>query len=141
MRTLPLPSFSAAVLIGVSLLGTSARADTPDAASTLTAPALDGWTVKSDVLESAKKTSPVEKKLGGKIKALRNTVYDVSGKKVQINTMQGADAAEADKLFAALSKTKPAWAVVRKGDVVYELVGKNSAMAEMKAAHDKLAGP
>jgi hypothetical protein len=34
---------------------------------------------------------------------------------------------------------KPAWSVIKKGDIVYELVGENDATAEMKAEHDLLA--
>ena len=128
-----LPLLAAPVVFAASV----APAATPELPA---APAFDGWVVKSDTVVSAEKTAGIAKKLGGKISALRNVIYDVGGKKVQVNVLVASDAAEGDKLVASLSKEKASWSVARKGNVVYELVGKNDVLDEMKKAHDTLAG-
>jgi hypothetical protein len=102
-------------------------------------PAFPGWVIKTDVAVSREEIGDVESRLGGKIKALRNVVYEVNSRTVQVNVIVPRDATEADKLYGALTKMKPAWAVVRKGDVVYEFVGRNESMDDMKKAHDTLA--
>jgi hypothetical protein len=104
------------------------------------APTIEGWTVKSDNVIPAAKTAEIAKKLGGKLTALRNTVYDVKGEKVQVNVMVAADAAEADKLVAAITKNKAPWSCVKKGTTVYELVGSNKAADAMKKASATLSG-
>jgi hypothetical protein len=124
-----------------------AAAPAPAAAAPATAPAdalpaaptFDGWTIKSDKVASKKEADKIAAKLGGKITALRNTVYDVSGKKVQINVIVASDDAAADKIFASLTKKKAEWSCARKGNVLYEFVGKNDAMDEMKKAHAQLS--
>ena len=104
------------------------------------APTFEGWTVKSDEVISASKTAQISKKLGAKVTALRNTIYTVKGKKVQVNVMVAASDAEADKLVASLSKSKAPWSSVRKGITVYEFVGDNKASEEMKKASASLSG-
>lgn len=80
-----------------------------------------------------------ETRLEGKLKALRNTTYDVSGKRVQVNVIVPLDSHEADKIFRILANKKPAWAYVRKGDLLYEFVGQNDSMPDIQKAHDQLA--
>ena len=84
------------------------------------------------------KIDEIEARLGGKIKALRNVVYQVNGRKIQVNVIAARDATEADNVHRGLLKTKASWSVVRKGVVVYELVGPNEAMEDMKKARDEL---
>jgi hypothetical protein len=104
------------------------------------APTFDGWTVKSDDVIPAAKVAEIAKKLGGKLISLRNTVYDVKGEKVQVNVMAAADAGEADKLVASLTKNKAAWSVVRKGTTIYEFVGGPKANDVIKKASATLSG-
>jgi multidrug efflux pump subunit AcrA (membrane-fusion protein) len=117
-----------------SSTGTEQSADTPPPA-----PAFDGWVVKTDVVVPSGKRTEVESRLEGKIKALRNVVYEVQGKKVQINVIVAQDTNEADKIFRILANKKPAWAYVRKGDVLYEFVGQNESMPDIQKAHDQLS--
>ena len=98
-----------------------------------------GWTVKADAEIPREKIFEVEYRLEGKIKALRNTVYDVNGKKVQLNTIVPASSNEGDKIIRILGNMKAQYAYVRKGEVIYELVGGNEATEEIKSAHDALA--
>lgn len=102
------------------------------------AAAFDGWTIKSDTVVPRKQITGIESKLGGKIKALRNVTYEVNGKKVQVNVIVPADATEADKLYGSLTKGKPEWAVARTPGAIYEFVGKNDAMEDMKKARATL---
>jgi hypothetical protein len=104
------------------------------------APTFEGWTVKSDDVIPQAKVAEIAKKLGGKISALRNTVYDVKGEKVQVNVMAAADAAEADKLIVSLTKNKAAWSCVRKGTTIYEFVGGPKATDVIKKASATLSG-
>jgi hypothetical protein len=104
------------------------------------APAMPaGWTVKSDAEIPRDKIYEVEYRLEGKIKALRNTVYDVNGKKVQLNTIVPASANEGDKIIRILGNLKTPDSYVRKGDVIYEFVGENDVLDQIKKAHEALA--
>ncbi len=62
----------------------------------------------------------------------------MGGKSIQVNVIVAPDAGEADTLFHSLTKGKAAWAVARKGTVLYEFVGKNDTIDLIKKAHDKL---
>jgi hypothetical protein len=97
------------------------------------------WVVKADNEIPREKIFEVEYRLEGKIKALRNTVYEVNGKKVQLNTIVPASPNEGDKIIRILGNMKAQYSYVRKADVIYELVGGNEATEEIKAAHDALA--
>lgn len=119
-----------------SVTSTESTTETPPAA-----PSFDGWTIKTDTVVQRDKIGEVEYRLEGKIKALRNTVYEVHGKKVQLNVIVPQDAQEADKLFRILANKKPAWAYVRKGGLIYEFVGQNESMEDIQAAQGKLSAP
>ena len=66
--------------------------------------------------------------------ALRNTVYDVNGKRVQLNTLVATDAANADRIMVALREIKSDIALLRRGLIIYEFVGKNDRVAEAAEA-------
>jgi hypothetical protein len=106
------------------------------------APAMpDGWTVQSDVDLKVAELPALEAKLGAPVKAVRNTIYDVSGgTRVQINTIVPVDAQGADRIYRTLSMSKPAYALARKGDVLYEMVGTDAATEAIKQAHVHLSG-
>ena len=110
----------------------------PDAARRPEAPAAprmpDGWVVVEDVTFGRADIAPVAERLGGEIAALRNTTYAVGGNRVKLNTIVAADAASADAVAATLLKMKPAWAMLRRGEVIYEFVGPNAAIPAMQAA-------
>jgi hypothetical protein len=127
--------FSRALLI-IAVVGVTASAHGADLPA---APAFDGWTVKSDNVVPAKDIAPIAKRLGANITALRNTVYDVAGKRIQINVIVVADASDGDKVVASLTQMKPAWSVLRRGTTIYEFVGQNDAIDLMKKAREQLA--
>ncbi len=127
------------ILLAASLFFAALPAHADDAGPA--APTFDGWVVKKDTVVPRKKVTPIETKLGGKIKSLRNTEYEVNGKKLQVNVLVAADATAGDALRQGLTKGKAEWAVVRKGDVLYEFVGKNDSIDDMKKAAATLAAP
>ncbi len=120
---------------------TEPTAKTEPAAETVAAPTMpSGWKVTSDVNFKAADIKPVQRRLGGEIKALRNTDYEVNGKRVKVNTIVAATDGDAEKIWAALAKSKPSQFLVRKGSTFYEFVGPDAALAEMTQGRAHLAG-
>ena len=119
----------ACLAISVVILSscTNARSDAP-AAPTMPS----HWKVTSDQSFAPADIQPVAQNLGGNIAALRNTVYDVNGKRVKLNTIVAADAASADKIMVALRGMKPADFLLRKGMTLYEFVVANDAIPEAR---------
>jgi hypothetical protein len=96
------------------------------------APHFEGWAVKTDVVEPHARFAEIEGRLGGHIKALRNVVYGVDGKTVQVNIIVAEGAPEGEKIYKKLTSLKPAWACARKGEAIYEFVGENDVEAEIR---------
>lgn len=92
-----------------------------------------------DVEVPSSKLGEVEARLQGKVKAERNTVYDVAGKKVQLNIVVPADTVEQDKMYRILANRKPPFAYLRKGDLLYEFEAGDDAVDDVRKAHDSLA--
>jgi hypothetical protein len=90
------------------------------------------WKVTSDIDFSAADIEPVAKRLGGKVSALRNTTYDVGGKQVKLNTIVAATEADADAIMEALKGMKSEEAFVRRGLIIYEFVGANDVLPEIR---------
>ena len=78
-------------------------------------------------------------KLGANIDSVRNTVYDVNGKRVQINVIVVPDSENAEKLMATLRSIKSEQALLQKGLVVYEFVGQNDALSVIEEGRRHLA--
>ncbi len=97
-------------------------------------PAPDHWTISSDVSFVPADIRPVAEALTANLTALRNTVYDVGGKRVQLNTIIAATSADADAVVAALVRLKPAEFAVRHDLIVYEFVGADDVLGEIRAA-------
>ena len=87
-----------------------------------------GWEVVSDFDVPAEQTKAIGGNLGVSLSSLRNTVYDVRGKRVQVNVLIVADAETADRLMAKLRTMKGEEALLRKSLVVYEFVGTNDVL-------------
>ncbi len=100
-----------------------------------------GWTVQRDLDVTLAELPSLEAKLGAPVKAVRNTIYDApGGTRVQINTIVPVDARGADTIYRTLSMSKPAYALARNGDVIYEMVGTDAATSAIKEAHTLLSG-
>jgi hypothetical protein len=90
------------------------------------------WKVTSDIDFAAADIEPVARRLGGEISALRNTTYDVGGKQVKLNTIVAATDAAADSIMEALEAMKSEEAFVRRGRIIYEFVGANDVLPEIR---------
>jgi len=90
------------------------------------------WKVISDIDFAAVDIEPVAQRLGGEISALRNTTYDVGGKQVKLNTIVAATDADADSIVEALKGMKSEEAFVRRGRIIYEFVGTNDVLPEIR---------
>ena len=86
------------------------------------------WKVVSDFDVPAEQTKAIGRNLGVNLSSLRNTIYDVRGKRVQVNVLIVADAETADRLMAKLRTMKGEEGLLRKGLVVYEFVGPNDVL-------------
>jgi hypothetical protein len=91
------------------------------------------WKVTSDIDFAAADIQPVAQRLGGTISALRNTTYEVGGRQVKLNTIVAATDADADSIMEALRGMKSEEAFVRRGRIIYEFVGANDVLSEIRA--------
>ena len=96
------------------------------------------WTVTSDINFASDDIRSVGANLGARLSALRNTTYNVGGRTVKLNTIVAATAGDADSVMRALGKAKPSEWFLRRGLVIYEFVGPNDAIPEMRKARDLL---
>ena len=87
-----------------------------------------GWNVESDVDVPSEQIDAIADKLGAKIESLRNTVYDVHGKRVQLNVIVAPDSDNADKLMVELRTMKSEEGLLQDGRTIYEFVGKNDIL-------------
>ena len=130
-----------AIIVSLALLAVAACAPTvQEPSSAPAAPGMPGnWIVTSDLSFSPADIQPVAARLGANVASLRNTVYDVAGKRVQLNMVVGASAADTDTILASMKKMKPEEFLLRRGLVVYEFVGANIAIPEMLEGRRLLA--
>jgi hypothetical protein len=86
------------------------------------------WNVVSDFQIPAEQVKAMSTKLGADLTGVRNTVYDVNGKRVQINVIITPDPWNAEKLMTKLRSMKAEEALLQKGLTVYEFVGQNDVL-------------
>jgi hypothetical protein len=96
------------------------------------------WKVTADFEVPPKQVETIEDKLDVKLSSVRNTIYDVNGKKVQLNVIITPDPANADKLMAKLREMKGEIALLRKELTVYEFVGTNDVLPIIAAGRKHL---
>jgi len=85
------------------------------------------WKVISDFQVPSAQVDAMSRKLGAELTGVRNSVYDVNGKRVQINVIAASDAGMVEKLMTHLRSIKAEDALLKKGEIVYEFVGQNDA--------------
>jgi hypothetical protein len=101
------------------------------------------WEVAFDFQVPVEQVKAMSEKLGADLTSVRNTAYDVNGKRVQVNAIITPDSGSAEKLMTALRSMKTEEALLRKGLTIYEFVGQNDvlpAIAEGRAHLDGTAG-
>ncbi len=86
------------------------------------------WKVVSDFQVPAEQVKAMSATLGADLTGVRNTVYDVNGKRVQINVIVTTDPWNAEKLMTKLRSMKAEEAFLQKGLIVYEFVGQNDIL-------------
>ena len=125
------------VIFAIAFCIQSSAATATEAPPTPAMPA--HWTVTSDVNVASGDVRSIAAKMGGRVSALRNTTFDVDGNRVKLNTLVAATRRDADSIMRALKKYKPREWFLRRGRVIYEFVGPNDAIPEMRKARDILA--
>jgi len=127
----------AAVALGLAaLVGCSPSSRSAGAPPSPEMPA--DWTIVQDVDFAPRDIEPIARQLGAELDALRNTVYTVSGKRVQLNTVVAATHADAIAVMAAMRELKPEEWLVQRGLNVYEFVGADDVRAEVLQARELL---
>ena len=86
------------------------------------------WKVTSDYQVPAEKVKAMSIKFGATLRSVRNTVYDVNGKRVQLNVIVTPDNANVEKLMTKLRSMKSEEGLLQKGLIVYEFVGQNDVI-------------
>jgi hypothetical protein len=86
------------------------------------------WKVTSDYQVPAEKVKAMGIKLGATLKSVRNTVYVVNGKRVQLNVIVTPDNGNVEKLMTKLRSIKSEEGLLQKGLIVYEFVGQNDVL-------------
>jgi phosphoribosylpyrophosphate synthetase len=75
---------------------------------------------------------------GSALSGVRNTVYDVDGKRVQINVIVTPDAGNAEKLMTRLRSMKAEIALLQKKRTIYEFIGQNDVLPLIAEGHKYL---
>lgn len=86
------------------------------------------WQVVSDLQVPAEQVREMSAKLGAHLTGVRNTIFSVNGRKVQLNVITVPDLVNAEKLMTSLKAIKSEEALLQKGTTVYEFVGKNEVL-------------
>lgn len=127
------------VAIAICFSACSRSGGSASSGETLAAPTMPAdWTVVSDVQVPAPQVQPMGADLGAELTSVRNTVYDVRGKRVQVNTIVAPDAANAEKLMTKMLTMKGEEALLLKDLTVYEFVGANDVLPEIAEGRQHL---
>lgn len=91
----------------------------------------DGWQVEKSFIVPQDQTIAIGKKLGSRVKNLSNTIFSVQGQKFQVNILECATPAAAEKIYSSILaiKTDPAFCQ-KYGDTVVEFVGDDVELAK-----------
>lgn len=118
-----------AFLAGVFFLSACSEKGTPPPGKTARAPEMPPqWEVASDILVPADQIRAMREKLGADITSVRNTTYDIDGKRVQLNVILVPDAADAENVMKKLRSMKTEEALLRRNLTIYEFVGRNDVL-------------
>ncbi len=90
-----------------------------------------GWRVENSFIALRDQTAAIEKKLGGRIKNLSNTIFTVNGKRFQVNVIECVTLAGAETIHRSILKMKgdPAFCLKLDNSVV-EFVGDDVELAK-----------
>jgi hypothetical protein len=100
----------------------------------------DDWSVTSDQIFARSDIRPISSSLGGRIAALRNTMFEVDGKRVKVNTLVMRTITDADNVMISLRAVKPDDFLLRNGTTIYEFVCANDAIQHVRQGKAHLLG-
>ncbi len=86
------------------------------------------WKVVSDYYASKQQVEVIGNRLDARLSSVRNILYDVDGKRVQLNVITTPDAENSERLMVKLRSMKAEEALLKKGLIVYEFVGPNDVL-------------
>jgi hypothetical protein len=91
----------------------------------------DGWQVEKSFVVPRDQIVAIEKKLGGRIKNLSNTIFSINGKRFQVNVIECAAPPAAEKIYNSILAMKADPAFCQKyGDTVVEFVSDDVDLAK-----------
>jgi len=126
---------AAGTLAAVALLGACASPDTePPPAPVMPA----HWRVVEDVTFGEAERVRVSSRLGGRVAALRNTTYDVGGRRLKLNTIVADMPADAGQIESTFREHKSGEWFARRGRVLWEFVGDEEMLDEVRAGRARL---
>lgn len=96
------------------------------------------WRVERDFVASRPETVAMGTQMKAKLVGVRNTVYSVKGKRVQLNTIRTAGPQDAFNVVKHLQNIKPAEFMLRNKNIVYEFVGRDDVVDQIKAGREHL---
>lgn len=98
------------------------------------------WKAESDFVVPSEQIRSLSAKLNADLVSVRNILYDVTGKRVQLNVIVLPDAKNAERLMTKLRLIKVEEALLQKGLIVYEFVGQNDVLPLIREGRRHLEG-
>ena len=86
------------------------------------------WNVVTNFQVPLDQVRSMGDRLGATLSNVQNIIYNVDGKRIQINVILTPDPENAEKLMEKLKSMKTEEALLRKGLTVYEFVGQNDVL-------------
>ena len=80
------------------------------------------WNVVYDLVVPAEQVKAISSRLGADLSSVRNTIFDVNGKRVQINVIVASDSNNAEKLLMKLKSMKVEESLLRNGTITHTKV-------------------
>lgn len=133
-----------AVLVALSLVTVSSisggcrSAEAEHGAVVLTPAMPADWRITSDVLVTPQQLAGFASRMNAQLLGVRNAVYTVGARRVQLNTIVAASPSDAERVMAYLLTIKSEEALLRRGSTVFEFVGPNEVMDLIRAGRQHL---
>lgn len=87
-----------------------------------------GWEVTEDFLVTQTELAQFSTAMGTTLVGARNTIFDVDGQTVQVNTVIVANEIDAEQVWTFMTNAKPEQFLLRRGLTVYEFVGTDAVL-------------
>ena len=84
-----------------------------------------GWEVVEDLQLHPSTVEQIGSKMDAELLGVRNTVYEVRGLRIKVNTLIAASPEDAEKVMDFFLSIKPKGGSLQRGTTIYEFVGNN----------------